>query len=297
MRTETQRIYRERILRVLLHIQKNLDEPLALDDLADLAHFSPYHFHRVFKGMVGEGVKEHIRRLRVERAAMQLKQTDLPVTTIAFGAGYGAHAAFTRAFRAMFGDAPSGFRSNHSPLVFAASPSGVHFDPEKGPSDFNPLEEGSTMDVRIEQVKEMKVAFVRHLGPYDQCGSAWEKLTGWAAPQGLLGAGPTFIGICHDDPEVTPPDKVRYDACLTVEEDFEPGGDIGVQTIAAGEYAVTTHIGPYSKLGDTYAKLFGQWLPQNGREPAPQPGFEIYLNDPDGTEPEELLTDIYVPLA
>ena len=60
---------RKRILRVLVHIQTHLDENLALDDLARVAHFSPFHFHRVFRGMMGESVKEHVRRLRLERAA------------------------------------------------------------------------------------------------------------------------------------------------------------------------------------------------------------------------------------
>lgn len=75
-----------------------------------------------------------------------------------------------------------------------------------------------------------------------------------------------------------------------------PKGDIGVQVVAGGDYAVTTHFGPYHKLGDTYTKLLGQWLPRSGRELRSAPCFEVYLNDPQGTEPEDLLTDIYAPL-
>ena len=69
-----------------------------------------------------------------------------------------------------------------------------------------------------------------------------------------------------------------------------------VQTIGGGEYAVTTHEGPYERLNQTYARLFGQWLPHSGREVRSEPCLEFYLNDPDGTSPEELLTDIYAPL-
>src|SRR5580704_17212537 len=107
MRTETEQSYKQRILRVLIHIQNHLDEAMSLEDLAGIAHFSPFHFHRIFRGMVGESVKEHIRRLRLERAAHRLKFTDLPVTRIAFEAGYETHEAFTRAFGSMFGLAPS----------------------------------------------------------------------------------------------------------------------------------------------------------------------------------------------
>ena len=152
------------------------------------------------------------------------------------------------------------------------------------------------MNVRIERLEPMRVAFVRHTGPYNKVGLAWDKLCGTLGKEGLLGPGVRFIGICHDDPEVTSPEKIRYDACVTVDNDFEAKGEIGVQTIGGGEYAVVTHIGPYEKLGNTYAKLFGQWLPRSGRELRAEPGLEFYLNDPESTEPKELLTDIYAPL-
>jgi AraC family transcriptional regulator len=105
-----------------------------------------------------------------------------------------------------------------------------------------------------------------------------------------------FIGVCHDDPEVTVPAKLRYDACVTVDQDFQGEGEVGLEIIARGEYAVTTHLGPYSKLGDTYAALFGQWLPRSGRELASTLCFEVYLNSPENTAAEDLLTDIYAPL-
>jgi AraC family transcriptional regulator len=164
-------------------------------------------------------------------------------------------------------------------------------------SDFTPTETGgSTMDVSIKKLEPKRVAFMRHIGPYDQCGETWEKFMAYMGAKGYLGPEAMMLGLCHDDPEVTPPDKIRYDACLTVDEDFRPEGEIGVQTIAGGEYAVTTHYGPYAELGETYAKLYGQWMPHHGYMPRSAPCFEVYLNDPEATEPEELLTDIYAPI-
>jgi len=71
MRAETEQSYKERVLRVLMYIHSHLDETMSLEDLAGIAHFSPFHFHRIFRGMTGESVKEHIRRLRLERAAFE----------------------------------------------------------------------------------------------------------------------------------------------------------------------------------------------------------------------------------
>ena len=104
MKEDTRQDYAERIIRVLVHIQQNLDDDLPLEKLARLAFFSPFHFHRVFRGMVGESVKSHIRRLRLERAAMRLKQSEMAVTAIAFEAGYETHESFTRAFRTLLCD-------------------------------------------------------------------------------------------------------------------------------------------------------------------------------------------------
>jgi AraC family transcriptional regulator len=119
----------------------------------------------------------------------------------------------------------------------------------------------------------------------------------WAGQRGLLGGRLTILGIVHDDPEVTPAEKVRYDACLAVEGAVRPEGEVGVQEIVGGEFAVATHRGPYDRLADTYAMLLGRWLASSGREPGPAPGFEVYRNPPAETPPPELVTDIHIPLA
>ena len=295
MKPVTLNDYKRRILRVLVHIQHHLDEPLGVGELAEIACFSPFHFHRVFRGMVGESVTEHIRRLRLERAASHLRVGKQPVTEIAFDAGYSSHEAFTRAFNAWFGASPSGFRALRRRRLPEVA-SGVHYRRQQPVTQFRALHGGANMKVEIKTVKPLRVAFLRHVGPYSQVGTTWDKLLPILGKEGLLGDTPMFIGVCHDDPEVTTPAQLRYDACVTVGQRFHGEGEVGVQTIAGGEYAVTTHQGAYNKLGDTYAALLGQWLPRSGRELASSPCFEVYLNSPESTAPEDLLTDIYAPL-
>ncbi len=282
-------------MHVLVHIQKNLDKEMSLEELAKKAHFSQYHFHRVFRGLVGESLQEHIRRLRLERAASYLKYTEKSVTDIAFDAGYQTHEAFSRAFRQAFNSSPSEFRSNNT-FVTQIGKTSVHYKDNVQENDITILIGDEKMDVEIKKIESMRVAFVRHVGPYDEVGEAWEKLCMYLGKEGLLGGPCQFVGICYDDPEVTAPEKIRYDACITVGDDFAPSDEISVQTIGGGEYAVTTHVGPYNKLGETYSKLYGQWLVNSGREFRSEPCMEFYLNDPDGTEPEDLVTDICLPL-
>jgi AraC family transcriptional regulator len=299
MRPGTEQTYQERILRVLVHIQEHLDEALPLEALARVARFSPHHFHRIFGAMVGEPVKEHVRRLRLERAAYRLQFSNQPITSIAFEAGYETHESFIRAFRMMFGTSPSGFRKQRREHLRSVAPSGVHYLPEGRLEGFEPVQRGGLpMDVRLETLAPMKVAFVRHVGPYEDeaLTKTWEKLLNWAGSHGLLGPNTLKVGIGYDNPHVTPADKLRYDACVTVDKPFQPEGEIGTQEISGGEHAVVTHKGPYEKLHETYAYLYGDWLPKSGREPADMHGFTIYRRTTREAAPEELVTDIYLPL-
>lgn len=292
----TEQIYHQRILKVLVHIQGRLDQEHSLESLAGLSGFSPFHFHRIFRALVGESVMAHIRRLRLERAAGRLLGSEEPVIQVALEAGYETHEAFTRAFRAMFGLAPSGFRRRGG-SARSDSPSGVHFQPEGGAIEYRPPGRGgSEMDVRIDQREPCTVAFVRHIGPYDQCGAAWGKLMAWAGPKGLLGPDMECFGLSHDDPKITPPEKLRYDACLVVKPGTAAQGEIGVQQVVGGEFAVLTHRGPYENFHQSYDQLYGQWLPRSGYRCRDAPPIEAYQNDPNRTPPEELVTEIYLPI-
>jgi AraC family transcriptional regulator len=298
MTSTTEHDYRKRILRVLVYIQNHLDEAIPLEELARVAHFSPYHFHRVFRGMVGESVKEHVRRLRLERAALRLKNGDQPVTRVALDAGYEAHESFTRAFSVMFGVPPSRFRASRRARPLREPQSGVHFVPGGQVTVFQALQKPGDlpMDVRIETFPLRRVAFVRHVGPYRQVRRAWEKLAAWAGPRGLFGPNTLAIGVGHDDPDITPAEKIRCDACLTIDGPFTPEGEVGVQEVGGGEYAVFTHRGPYENVSRTIARFCGEWLPSSGREPRSAPCLTIFRNSPVNTRPEDLLTDIYMPL-
>ncbi len=298
MRAETHGSYQERILRVLVHIQQHLDEPLPLEELAAVAHFSPFHFHRIFHGMVGESVKEHVRRLRLERAALRLKSSREPIVQIALAAGYDAHESFTRAFRVVFGENPSEYRDSRRTAEWPASPSNVHISPEGTLVGFEPVAwVGRRLEAQVRTFSSRRVAFARHVGPYHKVGESWDRLIAWAGPRGLLGPQLMLLGIVHDDPETTPPEKWRYDAAIVVGEDAQAERDIGIQELPEGRYAVTTHHGEYTTLGQSYARLCSEWLPKSGEELAAAPALEFYLNSPKTTKLDELLTEIWLPLV
>jgi AraC family transcriptional regulator len=290
--TDTATDYAQRVMRVLLFIQQNLDRALPLEELASVACFSPFHFHRVFRGMVGESVKQHVRRLRLERAAGHLKSSDRGVLAIALDAGYETHESFTRAFGKSFGCSPTEFRNDES-------------REGAGAKQFQPVPfENMNMKVEIREMESKRVLYLRHVGPYNEVGSAWERLCDWAGQRGLINGDTLFLGASYDDPDVTPADKLRYDACLTLPDAAADSpshsvvgeGAIGVMELAGGRFAVALHEGAYEKLNESYAAIYGGWFAEQSFEPGPAPCVEYYLNHPEDTEPEDLLTEICVPI-
>jgi len=278
----TEQDYHERIVRTLVFVQANLDEELELESVARVAAFSPFHFHRIFRGLVGESLGEHVRRLRLERAAGALKRSDEPVVQIAFQAGFETHESFTRAFTSMFGSSPSKYRENKGAGETAGG--------------LRPPEYGDVPSPEMRELPPMRLVFLRHVGPYGEVGATWGKLMMWAGMRGLLGPGMKMIGIVHDDPEVTPPEKVRYDAAVVVTRPVEPQGDFGVMELPGGSYAIFTHRGAYDGLSKTYQAIYGGWLPRSGRQLRDTPPFEEYVNSPRDTRPEDLVTRIHVPV-
>jgi len=129
-----EREYQAAIGRALAYIQRNLDDELTPTQLGRVAGFSQHHFHRIFRLIVGESVMDHIRRVRLERAAHALMRSRESVASIGLDAGYGAQEAFARVFQAYFGMAPTVFRTHGNSYVIPA-PCGIHF----GPKGFSPL--------------------------------------------------------------------------------------------------------------------------------------------------------------
>jgi len=286
-RSDTITDHKERLNRVLVYIQENIDKPLLLGTLADVACFSPFHFHRIFQAYAGETLNDYIRRIRLERAALKLCHSEESITSIALNAGYETSAAFSKAFRLHFGKNPTDFKK--SKIISA--------DTKLLDLKFQNME-AKKMQPDIRMFSDQKVLFVRKTGKYDKAASeAWSTLMKFAYSRRLMKKDTKAIGISHDDPDITPEEKIRYDACITINQDVKPEGEVGIQTISGGRYAVFLHKGSYDRLGETYKAIFTQWLPSSGEKLRDVPCFEIYLNrDPRRTRPENLQTEICVPI-
>jgi AraC family transcriptional regulator len=288
--------YQQRILRVLTHIHEHLDEALDLERLARVACFSSFHFHRIFAAMTGETIADHVRRLRLERAAMELRSGAKHVVQVALDAGYEAHEAFTRSFKTAYGVSPAAFRRATGRIAILAAPSGVHFRPGVPLTTFNTNHiTTKVMKVITKKIKPMRVAYLRHIGPYEDTRPTWFDLMARLSADKQIRKRSLFIGIGHDNPSVTPASELRYDACITVDADYKPKKPVKLQTIDGGDYAVAKNC-PVGKIKDAYQYLYAKWLARSSRELRPAPSFIVFVDTNKGVAPGKWRVDIYMPM-
>jgi len=262
--------YVDRMHRVLEHIDRELDQPLELETLARVANFSPFHFHRLFTAWMGETLGDYMRRRRLELAAQRLvAQPRLAVLQVALSVGFGSTEAFARAFKTRFGSTPTGWRDSQRRKR----------DQSKSKHDqaraLTPANDGD-MKVTIVDRQPTTVAYLRHVGPYGkQVSDFWiTKVAPWMETNGLYGK-PRY-GISLDDPGIAAPETLRYDAAVEVPKDFAGAGDYQMTVIPGGKYAVGKFKGTENEVGEAWAWLLRDWLPESGMQLDSRPFFEHY---------------------
>jgi len=292
-KNSTKLSHRERVNTIIDYIDDHVENPsyrLDLDTLASVACLSHYHISRIFKSYTGEGVHQYVKRLRLENAAKQLVYSQKSIQCIAKSSSYSNYPAFTKAFKQHFGCPPSDFRekkytfkSHHICSVDAEEK-----ESERGKN---------IIDMKIKTIGEQKVIFSRRTGSYeDAANQAWSSLMKYACSNHLVTNKTIKIGIVRDVPEFTHEEKIRYCACIVINRSHKTTGNIGLKLIQGGRFATFIHQGPYKDLYHTYDYIYKDWYLKNTITLGNQPCFSVYLTSPKTTDPENLLTEIYVPV-
>ncbi|MFZ1467677.1 MAG: AraC family transcriptional regulator [Paracoccaceae bacterium] len=273
--------YEKRLNRVVEHIHDNPGGDLSLDRLAEVAALSRFHFHRVYHAMTGETVVSTVRRMRLHRASIALVQGGAPLAVVARQVGYPNLASFSRAFSDAYQATPTAFRKRG----------------ELRPVPLRLIQKGPLMypvTIRIDPAR--RLCTIRHKGPYPEIGRAFEKLSATIAARGLFDQVNNMVGVYHDSPADTAAADLRSHAGFEVRHDTPIDAPLEEVTLPGGRHAVLAFKGPYAGLQTAYDQLFGIWLPDSGQEPGDGPLFEVYLNSPMDTAPDDLLTEICMPL-
>ncbi len=291
-----------------------MDQTLTLEELAGVAAFSPFHFHRIFSAMTGETLNRFIQRVRLERAATQLAANPRkPITEIALDCGFSGSAVFARAFRETFGMSASEWRTLRKTCNTdrnngqtqgnggkASTAPSMYFDNVTRQFAWRIAMNDTPVTVEVREFPEYTVAYVRHTGPYKGDSALFERLFGqlctWAGPRDLIKPDETlFFAIYHDNPDITEEDKLRVSICLTVPAGTTVDGDIGIMTIQEGKYAVAHfELLPHQYM-EAWNAVYGDWLPRSGYQPDDRPCFEMYPVNAVTPEGKHIV-DICVPV-
>lgn len=293
--------YRRRVCQAMNFIDQNLDSDMTLKEIGKAASFSEFHFHRIFKAVVGETPAEFIRRLRVERSARILTDgQEINITKIALSCGFSSSQNFARAFKTRFGQSPTEFKNSKNRHIQSNNGNDFQLSSPYRIEDLMKItpQPNKEIEVRtsIEQFEDITVAFIRKMGPYgkETCGAAFEELISWAAPKGLIGKE-TMYGVYWDNPEITSPEKCRSDACISIPEGFETAAPVGCQTIGGGSYLVCN----FEMKGDDFHKAWEeayQQLVDSNHEFDEKPCLERYHCNPEHHPEGKWVFDICLPV-
>lgn len=306
MKTNTE--YVARLNKTFDFIERNLEKPLTLEALAEVASFSKYHFNRIFRAMTGETPFQFILRLRLEKAASLIPiHNGESISEVAFKCGFSDISIFSRNFKKYFGVPPSQYReekrqnSNLSQLK-----SNIHQPQDKPEPYFCPdsqtIQWRTNMEiskgVEVKSLPEMTVAYIRNVGAYDGNQALYkshqDKLFAWAGARNLLG-GENFkyLMVYHDNPQVALNNNLRSSLSISVPPDTKVTGEIGKMVIEAGTYAVCHFELTQVDFQTAWNWAYGQWLPQSGYQPDDKPYFEDYLAPP---QEGKFLVDFCIPV-
>lgn len=276
-----QKAYHDRLDRVLDYIYTHLDDDLSFDRLAEVACLSSYHWSRIYSAMRGETIVATIRRLRLQRAADQLANSDADIQAITRRARYSSADSFGRAFKEAFGTSPTAYREMGSHAAFKAA---------------SMASDGRGFPVTVETLPERRCAGIDHTGSYMKIDHAMGKLFAELVQRSLLPEEPAMIGMFFDDPDFGPEHALRSRACMPIANPVAIDAPLVETVLRGGCYAKLSYKGPYAGMRGAYRWLLGTWLPASGYEPDDAPIFEAYLNDPRHVPQAELRTDIHLPL-
>jgi AraC family transcriptional regulator len=295
--------YIRRMNNVLSFIDDNLDAALSLESVSEIAHYSPYHFHRIFKAITNETLNSYIGRKRIEKAASVLiRKKEVTITELSLQYGFNSNSSFTRAFKNFYGISPTEFRKQ-SPGRFSK----ISKTDRKNGQAIVVFEEyvcninnhikwmNMNAAIEIKELPAMSLAYISHVGDYNLEGT-FEKLLKWAGPKGLLDVPDIkMLVIYHDSFKITAPDKVRMSACILLKEPVKPDGEVGLTTINKGKFVVGHFEVPAADLEKAWSGMF-VWLNEHGYKVTERPCFDILHNDFRKHPEKKFIVDLCIPL-
>ena len=287
--------YTQRIDRVIDYLRANLDRQVKLDELAKVACFSEFHFHRIFGAVTGETLNNFTNRLRLEKAARLLRYSEQSLTDIALDCGFSSSATFSRAFRSGYDTSPRQFRKSGE--IKKSKICKELFSAHEYLLPMSVEEKRAAFPVSLIDIPERQVAYIRVTNAFemDRVLAALRTMIEWAKSQGIFSQG-TLFGMSVDDPHVTPKHLYRYEVCFASSLPFKCAEGISKLKMPAMRYASTRVSGDIRKVSTATNYLFRGWLINSDYEPEHAPGLEVFLDKENAMDWSHFELELCVPV-
>lgn len=281
----------------IMYIENHLAEDLRVEDAANAAGYSYYHFTRQFHALLGESVGSYIRKRRLAKAAKELLYTDARILDIALGCGFESSESFSRAFKLQYQVNPAAYRKNRLDLFIGSKPQLDRFH-------LTHITQNLTVHPTIVELPDIRAAGLRGSTTLNDnvLPSLWAAFNASASQIPHRTPGGRGFGICeaadnghtlytmNGDMLFTEVAAVEVDSFDGLPSPFIP------KTLKAGRYAVFTHIGSLSLLAESFSYIWGTWFLVTNEKLDEREDFELYDQRFLGYDNPDSRIDLYIPI-
>lgn len=286
----TSKSHFEQINLALAYVHNNFSANITAEDLAQESGYSIFHFHRIFKDVIGENVNDYIRNTRLEKASnLLLYNQHKTIEMIARDSGFSTGTGFSAAFKKKFFMTPKEWRKG-----------GYEEKSSKGSkTSVSMIEVDERIDIGkpvIVNNSSIPMIYMRTYGYQDDMSDVWNDMYEWCEAMGVLKKPHKYVGLFHNHPSFLPYNTSRYLACIKTEEDVFRSGKVGRCKVSEGKFAkfefTCTHRDLYKMMHIAYMK----WLPISQYEVRNFPAYVEYKNPKNLLNNGILEIDFYMPI-
>lgn len=284
---------RAQLEKALLYIESNLSNNLTAGEIAKHAHLSPFHFQRLFSAYMGEPVGHYCLTRRLEKSAQILAEIPgINLLDLALDVGFETHSSFSKTFKKHFGIPPSAFSDN----PVEANVSQDQKRPYLLPTNMGP----QIKEPNIINFPEFEFQYRQSTGATtgtffieqnQDIGRQFNQLLTQSKGQCKL------IASCFpEQPQSLNDEKATVWFGGIFDQEINNSWSNDWYHFEAGEWAQFNHIGNYAYLYQTWNSIYRRWLAQTDWLLRDELPFETYISDPINTDPDKLITKIYIPV-
>ena len=280
----------DRLNRTIEYIEANLDKNIHLELLANKFAFSKYHFHRIFKALIGEPPSRYIEKRRLSRAASDLIETNKRIVDIVFDNGFNSHESFIRSFKKKYSIAPSQFRKIKPDFRF-----------------YDKCEIGS-IELKLQKGKVRLKPDTLHKSSFSIAGLIYsgsdtnEIFNLWQAFWLMVQKGKIAlensgcVGACLHGIDMRDNEIFIYYAGIEIDQTFQILKEMKSVNIPESTYAVFKHKGPISEIEQTYDRIYGSWVPLTGNTPTMDLDIIVVVDQRFKSQSNNSVIDILIPI-